>query len=325
MALSLAEAKVGMKDHVDQQVIDEFRRSSLLMDMLVFDNAVSPGTGGSTMTYGYIQLKTPSQAAKREINGEYVAGEAKRQEKTAKIAIMGGSFQVDRVLAGTSGAVDEMAFQMKQKIQATANLFSNAVINGRTGSEGFDGLKQLLNEASTKVTSKVDVSTSELLDKNHNALLDEIDEFLTTLDGKPSALLMNDKMLSRLRSAARRAGYYSRTEDAFGRPVEMYNGIPLIDAGKFYNGSVTKDVIETSDNSEATGKTDIYAVCIGLDGFHGISPTGNKIIQQFLPDMSQPGAVKKGEVELLAGVVLKNTKKAGVLTGIAITPSQEVA
>ena len=325
MALSLAEAKVGMKDHVDQQVIDEFRRSSLLMDMLVFDNAVSPGTGGSTMTYGYIQLKTPSQAAKREINGEYVAGEAKRQEKTAKIAIMGGSFQVDRVLAGTSGAVDEMAFQMKQKIQATANLFSNAVINGRTGSEGFDGLKQLLNEASTKVTSKVDVSTSELLDKNYNALLDEIDEFLTTLDGKPSALLMNDKMLSRLRSAARRAGYYSRQEDAFGRPVEMYNGIPLIDAGKFYNGSVTKDVIETTDNSEATGKTDIYAVCIGLDGFHGISPTGNKIIQQFLPDMSQPGAVKKGEVELLAGVVLKNTKKAGVLTGIAITPSQEVA
>ena len=325
MTLSLAEAKVGMKDHVDQQVIDEFRRSSLLMDMLVFDNAVSPGTGGSTMTYGYIQLKTPSQAAKREINGEYVAGEAKRQEKTAKIAIMGGSFQVDRVLAGTSGAVDEMAFQMKQKIQATANLFSNAVINGRTGSEGFDGLKQLLNEASTKVTSKVDVSTSELLDKNYNSLLDEIDEFLTTLDGKPSALLMNDKMLSRLRSAARRAGYYSRMEDAFGRPVEMYNGIPLIDAGKFYNGSVTKDVIETTDNSEATGKTDIYAVCIGLDGFHGISPTGNKIIQQFLPDMSQPGAVKKGEVELLAGVVLKNTKKAGVLTGIAITPSQEVA
>ena len=325
MALSLAEAKVGMKDHVDQQVIDEFRRSSLLMDMLVFDNAVSPGTGGSTMTYGYIQLKTPSQAAKREINGEYSPGEAKRQEKTAKIAIMGGSFQVDRVLAGTSGAIDEMEFQMKQKIQATANLFSNAVINGRTGSEGFDGLKQLLNEASTKVTSKVDISTSELLDKNYNALLDEIDEFLTTLDGKPSALLMNDKMLSRLRSAARRAGYYSRTEDAFGRAVEMYNGIPLIDAGKFYNGSVTKDVIETSDNSEATGKTDIYAVCIGLDGFHGISPTGNKIIQQFLPDMSQPGAVKKGEVELLAGVVLKNTKKAGVLTGIAITPSQEVA
>lgn len=57
MAITLAEAKVGMADKVDQQVVDEFRRSSLLLDRLVFDNAISPGTGGSTLTYGYIQLK----------------------------------------------------------------------------------------------------------------------------------------------------------------------------------------------------------------------------------------------------------------------------
>lgn len=59
MAITLAEAKVGMADKVDQQVVDEFRRSSLLLDRLVFDNAISPGTGGSTLTYGYIQLKPP--------------------------------------------------------------------------------------------------------------------------------------------------------------------------------------------------------------------------------------------------------------------------
>ena len=84
MAITLAEAKVGMADKVDQQVVDEFRRSSLLLDRLVFDNAISPGTGGSTLTYGYIQLKTPSTAAVRAINSEYTAGEAKREEKTAK-------------------------------------------------------------------------------------------------------------------------------------------------------------------------------------------------------------------------------------------------
>ena len=53
MAITLAEAKVGMADKVDQQVVDEFRRSSLLLDRLVFDNAISPGTGGSTLTYGF--------------------------------------------------------------------------------------------------------------------------------------------------------------------------------------------------------------------------------------------------------------------------------
>ena len=39
-----------------------------------------------------------------------------------------------------------------------------------------------------------------------------------------------------------------------------------------------------------------------------------------MPDMTQPGAVKKGEVELVAGVALKNTLKAGHLKGIATAP-----
>lgn len=38
----------------------------------------------------------------------------------------------------------------------------------------------------------------------------------------------------------------------------------------------------------------------------------------YLPDMSAPGAVKKGEVELIAGAVLKNSKMAGVLKGIKL-------
>mgnify|MGYP006988633497 CR=1 FL=1 len=55
MAITLAQAKVGMADKVDQNVVDTFRRSSLLLDKMIFDNAISPGTGGSTLTYGYIQ------------------------------------------------------------------------------------------------------------------------------------------------------------------------------------------------------------------------------------------------------------------------------
>ena len=42
------------------------------------------------------------------------------------------------------------------------------------------------------------------------------------------------------------------------------------------------------------------------------------MIQSYLPDLSAPGAVKTGEVELVAGVALKNTLKAAVLKGIAI-------
>ena len=325
--ITLAEAKVGMADKVDQKVVDTFRRSSLLLDKLVFDNAISPGTGGSTLTYGYIQLKTPSTAAVRQINSEYTAGEAKREEKTTKAVVMGGKFQIDRVLIGTAGAVDELAFQTEQKVKATANYFNNLVINGNKASSGtgvlntFDGLDKLLTGTETEITSAVDVSTEALMNANYNALLDEVDGFLSTLDGKPSMLLMNNKMLSKMRSAARRAGYYSKTRDEFGRQVETYNDIPMYDMGKYYNGTNTVDIIpETAATQSAEGKTDIYAVTIGLDGFHGVSPTGSKVINSYMPDLTKPGAVKDGEVELVAGVALKNTNKAGVLRGIKISP-----
>lgn len=57
---------------------------------------------------------------------------------------------------------------------------------------------------------------------------------------------------------------------------------------------------------------------LGLDGFHGISPMGDGVIRCYMPDLNAPGAVKTGEVELVAGVALKNTLKAAVLKGISV-------
>lgn len=328
MAITLAEAKVGMADHVDQQVIDTFRRSSLLLDMLTFDNSISPGTGGSTLTYGYIQLQTPSTAATRSINSEYTAGEAKRVKKTASAVIMGGSFAVDRVLQDTSGAINEMNFQLEQKIRATSNYFHNLAINGTSATSGtgyvantFDGLAKSLSGTTNEFTTSIDLSTSADMNSNYASFLDELDALVHAVDGTPSLLLMNGDMLLKVRSCARRAGYYERSRDGFGRVVETYNGIPMMDMGKYYNGTSTVDVISTSAASTtAAGSSSIYAVSLGLDGFHGISPQGNSIVRTYLPNMSEPGAVKKGEVELVAGVVLKNTLKAAVLSGIAIKP-----
>jgi hypothetical protein len=329
MPITLAEAKAGMADKVDQQIVDMFRRSSLLLDRLTFDNAISPGTGGSTLTYGYTQLKTPSTAAVRAINSEYTANEAKREKKTTQAIIMGGAFEVDRVIQDTSGAIDELVFQADEKIKATANFFTNCVINGTVAGPAtagkatgtFDGLNKLLANSSTEYTATADLSTSANVTANYNQFLDELDEFISGLDGMPDMLLMNRKMLSKLRGIARRAGYYESTKDDFGRTVETYNGIALMDAGEFYDGNKTVDIVaDTAAGSGTFGTSDIYAVKFGLDAFHGISPTGTKVITSYMPDLTQPGAVKKGEVELVAGVALKNTLKAGHMKGIITAP-----
>ena len=316
--ITLAQAKVGMTDKVDQNIIDEFRRGSWLLEHMVFDNAVSPGTGGSTLAYGYVKLKTPSTAAFRALNTEYVSQEALREDVTAYCKIFGGEFTLDRVIISTSGAVNELDFQIKQKVTGATNLFHYAVINGDRAqhADEFDGLDVFLTGSSTEYNAgtTVDLSTATLRDSAYHAFLDMMDEFVSGMDGTPSAFLANSALAARIKGIARRAGYYTRVEDAFGHSVDAWNDIPIIDMKKYYNGTNTLPVVPIS----AQGTTSLYAVQIGQDGFHGISPMGNSIIQTALPDLSAPGTLKKGDVEMVAGVVLKNSLKAGVFRDIKV-------
>ena len=322
MAITLAEAKVGMTNKIDIAVIDEFRRESFLLDSLIFDDMISPGTGGSTLGYSYLQMLTPSSAGTRKINEEYKSSEAKKTKKNTEAVIFGGKFQLDRVIMKTSGALAEEDFQLREKIKATRNEIHNTIVNGNSADEGngvletFDGLDKLLTGSENEIESDLDISTSKLLDDNYNELLDTMDEFSKNINGNITMYLTNKKMATKLSSAARRAGYFSQSEDAFGKTVENYNKVAIIDAGQYYNPETgkTEDVIPVDEN----GKTDIYAFEIGLDALHGISPDGSSMIETFLPNPKDPGAVKDGEVEIIMGIALKNTKKAGVLRGIKV-------
>ncbi|MCF0126130.1 MAG: phage capsid protein [Clostridia bacterium] len=323
--ITLEQAKVGMADKVDQQVIDEFRRGSLLLEKLLFDDAVSPGTGGSTLTYGYMKLKTPATANFRKLNTEYTddakaSNEAVREKATADLKIFGGEFKLDRVIANSSGAIDELDFQMKEKIKGAINLFHYTVINGdsNTNEDEFDGLDTILTGASTEYNTAeaVDLSDSAKMDANYNVFLDMMDAFVALMQGKPTMFLMNSKMKTKMKGIARRAGYYSRSEDAFGQSVDNWDNVPMVDLEEYYDPTTqaTKPCVPIAED----GTTDIYAVQIAKDGFHGVSLQGEKIISTCLPDLKQPGVIKKGDVEMVSAVVVKNTLKAGVFRKIKV-------
>lgn len=318
-----------MADKVDQQVIDEFRRDSFLLDALTFDDAVAPGTNGSTMTYGYVQLNTPGTAARRELNAEYVAQEADRVKKTADLDIFGGSFQIDRVIQNTAGLINETEFQLKEKVKAASNLFHYLAINGEVKPQSgsttagyveakFDGIRKLVAGSSTDATpsSAINLSTAATAKTNADAFLVALYDWLGTFAEKPDVLMMNSKLLSKVKYIARLAGYYERSEDAFGRSVDRFDGIELQDAGKYYDGSAEVDCVGTDTSA---GTTSIIGVKYGLNAFHGIAPTERSaFIKTYLPDFNAPGAVKIGEAEMVAGVVLKNSKMAGILGNIKI-------
>ena len=123
---------------------------------------------------------------------------------------------------------------------------------------------------------------------------------------------MNSKMAAKMRAVARRAGMYQTTQDAYGRTVEQYGGIPFVDLG-------AKPGSNDPIIGITTGKTDIYAVRFGLDAFHAVSMAGQPPVRMWLPDFTTAGAVKKGEVEMTAAVALKTSASCGVFRGTKIS------
>ena len=328
MAMTLADMKAGMSDKVAQQVVDIFLRESEVLQMLQFDNCVSP-QGGSTLTYTYMQKKLPSVAAFRALNTEYTANEATLEKKSADLKIFGGKFSMDRVLNDAAGQYNNMAFQMQEKILAAISLFHYTLINGNstTSTDEFDGLDKMLAGTTTEFNGSavIDVSTMEKLKANADQLYEALQ--LLIKNTQADALLMNSSMIAKVQTMARILGYKTDSEEAFGKKVVAMDGVRFMDLGNYYTvsgsavtaNSVVKAGIERTVGTAQTGLTDIYSVKFDVnDGFHAASLTGNSAIRQYLPDFNSTGAVKDGEVEMVAATVLKNTQHAGVLRNIKI-------
>jgi hypothetical protein len=435
MPVTLAQAKLNTQDDLDAMIIDEFRKSSVILDTLIFHDAVSPMGGGSTLTYGYHRVLAQRAAAFRAINSEYTPTEATKVRYSTDLKPLGGAFQIDRVLAQIARG-GEVTFQMEQLIKATTTKFADEVINGDTAvdANGFDGLDKALTGSTTEVggaNSVTDWSDLDTVSTTSQRALDTIDTFLSLMDGQPTLVLGNQLALAKMRSIARRAGMYVQSpveglRDTFGNPInrQLFGNIVMVDPGDkagstepiipiydpdntvyvvtetgiptggtftlrvtinngedtatavtaaiaqaaaasavdsalealaivgtgnvtvtgsaggpftvTFNGALAEHDIQlaletnsltggtapsvtTVESGNVGGLTDIYAVRIGMDGFHGVTVSGQDMIRRWLPDFDRAGAVKTGEVEMgPVGVALKATKAAAVLRGVRV-------
>lgn len=315
MPITLAQAKLLTQDKLCQYVIDEFRKDPLF-ELMVWDNTVNPNGMGS-LTYTYNRLKTQPTADFRAINAEYTAQEADTTQVTVNLKPFGGSFKVDRVIQQyTQGVVNHVAMQLEQKIKATRALFADTLINGDTASNSnaFDGIEKAVTGSSTEISpsAAIDLSTSANITSNANSFMDELDRMLSLMSETPSALLVNRQLKAILNGIARRSGYFSTNDvDAFGAPVTKYAGVPILSVGD--KPGSANPIIPVSE-----GVTCLYAVVANMDGVHGVSPNGSNVIATYLPDFKSPGAVKTGEVEMVAAIAIKATRSVAKLGNIRI-------
>ncbi|MBP8532361.1 major capsid protein [Streptomyces sp. MK37H] len=353
MPVTLAQAQINTQADVNYAVIDNLRRYSWLFDQIVFDDTVTPGTGGATLTYGYTRLTAARGAQFREFNSEYTTAQASRQRYTVDLKPLGGAFSVDRVLANLGAAqTNEITFQMQQLLTGVRTRFQDELINGDTAvdSTGFDGLDKSLTGTSTEYLPLNEGVTTGYLDWTRGTIdtqaeamsqLDIIDDFLSRIvpshtgggdQGTPGALppgmkaiLGNTKSITRMRALARWAGIYTQMKDDLGRQIEMYGPWTLVDLGDNATGTApiipteTRDADGAGGGGNITNLTDLYAASFGLDALHGASPAGQPLVQTWMPDFTQPGAVKSGEIEMgPVAMVLRNTKACGVLRNVKV-------
>lgn len=318
MPITLEEARKNVQDDLQMGVIDEFRKSNWILDHITFDDAVSPTGGGATPTYSYTRLKTQPTAQFRAINTEYTPSEVTKERHSVDIKVFGGSYQIDRVIANMGGIVSEVELQQSQKIKAAQALFNDTFINGdeAVDTNAFDGLDKALTGSTTEYNTGdtvIDLSTSQLVTDNFQYFLDMLDEFLRGLDGEPSFIAGNTKLISKLRACARRAAMYQVTKSDWGTNVESYGNIPFVDLGA--KPGTNDDVVKTDADK---GVTSLYVARLSMDGLHGVSFAGMAPVQTWLPDFTTAGAVKTGEVEMNAAIALKASKAAGVFRNIKV-------
>ena len=319
MPITFAQAQQLSQPKLTKKVIDQFRTSALI-DALPFDNTVKPA-GGNSLDYVYNRVKTFPGAASRVLNADYSPSEAVTESIPSRIAIFGGSFQLDRALIlGEHEVVDHVQFQVEQKVKATIAQFHNMFINGNQAAPAiadsweFDGLDVLLTGGDQEITpaNPIMLDTSTNISANWQAFLDQLRALEAVMDGAPTAYLMNQAMYAKFQSVMDRAGINLASKENYGRNVSVWGDSLVMALG---NRPGNANPIIATDND---GITSIYAVRLGMDGVHGVSLAGGKLADVYLPNMQDASAVKTGAVEMIAGLAYTSTQSAAVLRNIDI-------
>lgn len=321
MSVTLEDAKKLSQDKLTDIVIDEFVKSPILAT-LPFDNTVKP-QGGKTLTYVYNRITTQPAAGSRSLNSEYIAQETKTTQQVVNLKVMGGSYKIDRVIANDeTQVVNEVEFQSAQKSKATVASFHDQLINGDSGTtpSDFDGINKAVTGASTEIKpdAAIDLSTADAIATNYKTFLYNLRKVIGAMDEAPTHLLMNNDLYTVFQSISDLVPNIKFDRDELGNEIGRYGSAILVKMGD--KPGTSKPIIATDDEA---GTTSLYAMRVGMDGVHGVSPDGDSVVKTYLPDMTAPGAVKTGEVEFVAAIAVKSSRALAALRNIQVAPATE--
>lgn len=261
MSVTLAEAAKLSPNDLQRTVVETFvmEEDSVIMDRIPFLEV----TGNA---YAYNEEATLPGVEFRAVNAGYTESTGTVNPKTEKLTILGGDADVDVFIQKTrSNLADQRATQLRMKVKAATYKFQDTFINGDVAvdANSFDGLKKRLTGAQVITAGANGLPIVGENDNDRYAFFEVLDELIAAVKGRPDALYMNSMIVARIKSAARRIGKYETSRDEFGRKIETYDGIPLLDIGTKADGTLILPQTETQGTSNVTSS--IYAVRYGQD------------------------------------------------------------
>jgi hypothetical protein len=268
--MTLVEAaKLETRNLVRAGVIEQFARTSEILRVLPFQNIQ-----GNALAYNR-EEQLPGVAF-RGVNEGYPESVGVINPATETLYIAGGDLDVDRFIIQTMGAQVRSTHE-NMKIKALAQAWTAKFIKGDTTLQPreFDGLQVRLtgynlldaglNGPAGANTAGGDALSLELLDE----AIDRV--------ANPTHILMSRALRRKFKAARNNptlAGSIQLTKDDFGRPVDVYNGLPLLTT---YGDPVSPDPLgfnEASPGGGANTSSSVYVLSMTVDGVSGIQNGG---------------------------------------------------
>ncbi len=262
MPLTLVEAaKRETGNVVRQGVIETFARESNILRVLPFDDIA-----GNALRYNR-EEQLPGVAF-RGVNEGYPESTGVINPQTESLYIAGGDLDVDRFIIRTMGP-GQRESQEVMKIKALAQAWTTCFIKGDSVIQPrqFDGLQARL-------------VGSQLMDAGNTAggdalSLEVLDEAIDRVSN-PTHIIINRTLKRKFKRARDQgiAGNFYLDKDEFGRPLEVYGGLPLLTT---WGDSKMPDPLlfnEVGAGGGAATSTSIYVVSFAPNGVTGIQNGG---------------------------------------------------
>jgi len=265
MALTLADhAKQAANEGklVLSEIADWFLMESNVLQVITW--ATNPQLAMQITSF----LSLPTVGT-RKLNASFSESTGKFDQKIEGKYIFGHEIDVDVVLEKANPG--ERQTQRRMSSKAMSFKFNDMFINGDPASDEFKGLSKRVDDvyAAGYTDQYIDGGSGTtgkgvLYDTTErHYFIDKVSQLIHSIsEHKPDALFMNSKLYLCFESAMRREQLLKQTEDMFGRIINVFQGIPLIDIG--IKADQSTEIITNSETlSGGTDETSIYAAKYG--------------------------------------------------------------